>query len=335
MRRVILVVGLMTSVVASIGAQESSSPHYSNISLGGSPTAATAPERAIPRRTPITPPIMPAPATSAAPARPESPAAPIWPWTALGVGIVLAVAVRARSRQSTRQRAADETLALAAHELKSPLAAIESYLDLMVLEAPEDSRNARHWLEDARHMKSTAAHLRRTIGDMLDMTRIEDGRMKLSPQSLPLGPLLTEAAAVYAANARARNVGLVVDAPADLPEARIDPDRMRQVLHNLLGNALKYTPNGKTVFLGARREGQELLVEVRDEGVGVPLEKRARLFGKFSRLAPALDGTEGTGLGLYISRRLVEAQGGRLVYASGPEGRGSVFRIALPGGGKA
>jgi signal transduction histidine kinase len=246
----------------------------------------------------------------------------------LAGAVVFAAAVRARSRQA--KRVAGETLALAAHELKSPLAAIESYLDLMALGAPEDARGVRLWLEDVRRMKSTASHLRRTIGDILDMTDIEAGRLKLSPRRVPLEPLLTEVAEEYGALARAQGVSVVVEAPSGISDAMADPDRTRQVLHNLLSNALKFTPAGRGVHLSAEAEGTRLCIDVRDEGVGVPSAMRDKLFGKFSRLSPALNDKEGTGLGLYISRRLVEAQGGRLTYEPAPDGRGSRFRMTLP-----
>jgi signal transduction histidine kinase len=310
-------------------ATESASRHFSNVSLGGGQVAAVSPSR---KASAAKAEPSPRPATAQA----QTPApAPIWPWTALGAGLIFGAAVLVRSREADRERSAGETLALAAHELKSPLSAIESYLDLMALDAPQDARGVRLWLEDVRRMKSTASHLRRTIGDILEMTRIEDGRLKLSPRRLPLGPILAEAAEDYGAFARERGVSVAVSADPGLPDAAVDPDRLRQVLHNLLGNALKFTPAGRGVRLRARAEGSRLSVEVSDEGVGVPPPMREKLFGKFSRLAPSLDGTEGTGLGLYISRRLVEAQGGKLTYSPGPDGHGSLFCLTLPRAGDA
>ena len=328
-------VGALNAVCAR--ATESASPHYSNVSVGGAQTAVSVPApkktrtRPLPRRKTVKKNrALPSPRTRRMPPVPRPRPAPVWPWTLLGAGLVAAAAVLARSRENKRDRAAGETLALAAHELKSPLAAIESYLDLMALDAPEDARKTRQWLEDVQRMKSTASHLRRTIGDILDMTRIEDGRIKLSPRRLPLGPLLAQAAEDYGALAQQRNVRVIVEPSPGLPDAAADPDRLRQVLHNLLGNALKFTPAGRNVHLRAGSQGSDLFIEIQDEGIGVPADKRAKLFSKFARLAPALDGTEGTGLGLYISRRLVEAQGGLLTYEPGPDGRGSVLRVALP-----
>lgn len=315
-------------------AHESSSAHYVNLSGGGEIAVRAAPApapAAVPRARTAPRPVPPPPKPLPVPAAPTPPARRPWAaWTAAAAMLGLVAATLLRRRDARRARATGETLALAAHELKSPLAAIESYLDVLAIEAPGEARDARRWLEDVRRMKSTAAHLRRTIGDILDMTRMEDGRLKLALRRVPLAPLLAETAAEYAARAKERGVALSVDVPPELAPARADPDRLRQILHNLIGNALKFTPEGRAVRVAARAEGSRLLVEVHDEGVGVPAEKRDRLFGKFARLAPSLDETEGTGLGLYISRRLAEAQQGRLSYVPGPGGRGSVFQVSLP-----
>ncbi len=313
-------------------AHESGSSHYSNLSVGGGQALGTA----TPSETPSPRKAPPAPtAVIRAPPAPQPVQAPATPrpfearWFAAAVLVIAASAFILRRREGARRRASSETLALAAHELQSPLAAIESYLDLMVSEAPAQTHDARVWLEDLGRMRTTTTHLRRTIGDILDMTRVEDGRMKLALKPVELGPVLQSAAAAYAPHAAARGVRLKLDAPSEPVCALADPDRLRQVLDNLIGNAVKFTPSGKTVSLAARAAGTEAFVEVSDEGVGVPTGKRDRLFGKFSRLGPAVDGTEGTGLGLYLSRRLVEAQDGHLEYEPLPSG-GSLFRVTLP-----
>lgn len=226
-------------------------------------------------------------------------------------------------------RANDESLALAAHELQSPLAAIESYLDLMASETPGETQQARGWLEDIGRMRSTTSHLRRTITDILDMTRVEDGRVKLAARPLEVGLLIEASVAAYAPHAAARGVVLKLDVSVGLAPALADPDRLRQVLDNLIGNAIKYTPSGRSITIAARQTADSAIFEVRDEGVGVPADKRHRLFGKFQRLGPAVDGTEGTGLGLYLSQRLAAAQGGRLEHEA-PAAGGSVFRVTMP-----
>ena len=222
----------------------------------------------------------------------------------------------------------DALMGAVSHDLRTPLASITAAAS--ALNDREAALSVRDRVELGELIESQAKRLARLVTNILDMTRIEDGRLKLSPRRLPLGPLLTEVAEEYGALARAQGVSVAVEAPSGMADAAADPDRTRQVLHNLLSNALKFTPSGRSVHLSAGAEGARLCIDVRDEGVGVPPAMREKLFGKFSRLSPALDDTEGTGLGLYISRRLVEAQGGRLTYEPGPDGRGSHFRVTLP-----
>lgn len=315
-------------LTAPTRAHESSSPRYTNITVGGGQASVSA--------SPATPTLKMTPkplAAGAAPPvvvvapAPTPPRASILPWlAALALG---AAALAFRRRASAHRRADEENLALAAHELQSPLAAIESYLDLMASEAPGASTQARRWLEDLSRMRTTTTHLRRTITDILGMTRVEDGRMKLSARTVDLAALSRTCVAAYSAHAAERGVALTSAVPTGLSPALADPDRLRQVLDNLIGNALKFTPSGKSVTVAGREAGGEVTLEVRDEGVGVPAGRRAQLFSKFQRLGPAVDGTEGTGLGLYLSHRLTAAQGGRLDYEPAENG-GSVFRVTLP-----
>ncbi len=312
---------------------ESSSSRYTNLSGGGGETraAAGAPKQlpatktnrpASKQEAPISVKITPAASASSPPRRSRE----AW-LAAIGLGLAAAYVLRRRDR--ARLRANDESLALAAHELQSPLAAIESYLDLMASEAPAATQESRRWLEDISLMRNTTTHLRRTITDILDMTRVEDGRVKLSAREVDTRTVIAASVAAYAPHAASRGVILNAVAPAGLAAALADPDRLRQVLDNLIGNAIKYTPSGRGVSVASSQTAQRVIFEVRDEGVGVPEDKRARLFGKFQRLGPALDGTEGTGLGLYLSQRLVAAMGGRLEHEP-RAGGGSVFRVTIP-----
>lgn len=310
-------------------AHESSSRRYTNITVGGGQASVSAPAVNPVHKRPLRPaPVAappPAPLPPAAAPPPPASRASSLPWLAALVLGALGAAYRLRARR----RADEENLALAAHELQSPLAAIESYLDLMASEAPAATKEARAWLEDLSRMRTTTSHLRRTITDILDMTRVSDGRVKLSARPVDLAVLARTSVAAYAAHAAARGVTLASEVPAGLAPALADPDRLRQILDNLIGNALKFTPSGKGVTVAGREAAGSVVLEVRDEGVGVPEDRRDRLFGKFQRLGPALDGTEGTGLGLHLSRRLAVAQGGRLEHVPGDEG-GSVFRVTLP-----
>ncbi len=333
MIRALLAIGALFLIV-NASATESSSSRYTNLSAGApgtfTPAEAPPPVKPAPKKTRKSPaaPIAPEPAPVVpAPAPPERGAGA--PLLATLAAVLVAGAVAYRRRENVRRRADAENVALAAHELQSPLAAIESYLDLMASEAQASTPEARRWLEDMSRMRTTTAHLRRTITDILDMTRVQDGRMKLSARPVDLVALAQASIDAYAPHAAKRGVALSTTVPSGLGAALADPDRLRQVLDNLIGNAIKFTPSGRGITVTGREDSGQVILEVVDEGVGVPAAARARLFGKFQRLGPAVDGTEGTGLGLYLSQRLVAAQGGRLEHAPGENG-GSIFRVTMP-----
>jgi signal transduction histidine kinase len=245
---------------------------------------------------------------------------------------LLAAAALALRRRARRQ--ANEAMAVAAHELKSPLAALESYLLLMEQEGKSGAAaDKRAWLEDVAHMRSTTAHLRRTIGDILEMTRLDDARVKLALRSMDLAESARETAAAFRALAAEARIRLNVRA-ARAP-AWGDPTRVRQILDNLVANALRHAPDGGTVEVstGSDEDGRAWCA-VADDGKGVPAAQRARLFERFARLSPPVRGKTGTGLGLYIGRMLARAQGGALDYEPLDGVRGGRFRLTLPRTGR-
>lgn len=229
-------------------------------------------------------------------------------------------------------RAKDEFLATASHELKTPITTLGGYLELLrrQLQRPDGPDLARltSYVETALRELD---RLRRLSEDLLEVARIEAGRLTMRAEPLDLGALVGEAVERFArpATLHQSERRFVYRAPAALP-VRGDPLRLGQVLSNLLENALKYSPAGSEVLVTAERRAGEAVVGVRDAGVGIPVHERERLFLPFYRAANAsLGSAEGLGLGLYISRGIVEAHGGRLWIETAPGG-GSIFLVALP-----
>lgn len=215
-------------------------------------------------------------------------------------------------------------VASVSHELRSPLGAIDSKVREM-LDKPLEAAAARAHLQSIRVY---AARLEHFVSSMLELSKIERGKLEYAPRPAELGPVVEDAAAFFAQKAGDAGLTLTADVAPGLPSFEFDPDLVAQVLANLISNALKFTPKGGRVTVEARREGERALVRVADTGVGIPEEARARIFTPFERVANPLRAT-GTGLGLSISKAIIERHGGRIGVESEP-GRGSTFFFELP-----
>jgi signal transduction histidine kinase len=166
------------------------------------------------------------------------------------------------------------------------------------------------------------------INEMLDLDRMESGRMTIHAERVDFNSIVDDAAARVRPNAP--NHTLTLDLQPDLPQIDADRDRMMQVASNLLNNAVKYSPTGGRITLTTRAAGGQLLFDVRDEGLGIPRDALESIFERYSRVdSQATKDIPGTGLGLPIVRQIVQLHGGR-VWAESELGRGSVFHVALP-----
>ncbi len=228
----------------------------------------------------------------------------------------------ARAQAEAASRARDDILGVVAHDLRNPLTAISMYASLL-LEAPRDAETQRGQL---RTMLELTEQMNRLIQDLLDVSRIEAGQLRVHPTPLPVPPLLDDALDLVRMAAGARGISLEVDAQGGLPRVLADRDRVLQVLSNLLGNAVKFTPRGGRVTLRAWGRKGEVEVAVSDSGPGIPPDHLPRVFDRFwqgdARRA-------GAGLGLAIARGIVEAHGGRIRVESS-DGAGSTFAFTLP-----
>jgi signal transduction histidine kinase len=209
------------------------------------------------------------------------------------------------------------------HELRTPLTAIIGYTDLLLDDAPPGSDQA----QDLQRVRTAAHHLLSLINDVLDLARVESGKLVLSVAPVDLSALAREVGVELRPVAEARRDRLVVDAPDGGAVVPGDRARLRQILVNLVGNALKFTDGG-TVRICVVPEPTEVRIDVVDTGIGFDPAIAPRLFEPYQR-APGVSSREGSGLGLAIVKRLAEAHGGRVSVDSAP-GRGSTFRLHLP-----
>ena len=176
---------------------------------------------------------------------------------------------------------------------------------------------------------SSARHLLQLINDVLDLSKVEAGRMEFNPERCNLEKLALEVRDVIRPLAEKKSLQLTSEIPPDLT-ANIDPGRFKQVLYNYLSNAVKFTPDGGSVILRiAREDGKAFRLDVKDTGIGISADEVSRLFQEFAQLPNSRQAGQGTGLGLALTRHIVEAQGGTVAVHSEP-GRGSVFSATLP-----
>jgi len=225
----------------------------------------------------------------------------------------------------------DQFLSNISHELRTPLNSIIGFTDLLLTEelgAPLSAQQ-RDFLETvARNGKQ----LLELINELLDLQRIAAGRMELKSEAFGLADLMAEAAGTVHAQIQKHGHELVVTPPPKSLRVQGDRGRVRQILLNLLSNAIKFTPDGGRITLAASAENgdDEAEIAVTDTGIGIAAEDQAKLFKEFSQLdASASRKYEGTGLGLALSRRLVEMQGGEIGVES-EVGKGSTFWFTLP-----
>lgn len=225
------------------------------------------------------------------------------------------------------EAAKDEFVAIVSHELRTPLNTTALALDVLVSEQGLSLTCPQQRLLEIAH--GNLARLGRLVNDILEFQRLGLGRLKLVPQRADARALAEAAAELIAPIAGRRKVSVALAVPA-LP-LQVDPDRVVQVLVNLLGNAAKFTRAGGRVGVLARAEGDEVVFEVWDEGPGIAPEHHAHVFGAFQQVRAAADEVErgGTGLGLAIARRLVEKHGGR-IWLESELGQGARFFFSLP-----
>ncbi|WP_234503945.1 MULTISPECIES: ATP-binding protein [Thermus] len=222
------------------------------------------------------------------------------------------------------ERLKGEFIAAVSHELRTPLAVIMGLAELLREEGLSPSAE-----ESVELILESAFRLKTMVDNLLDTSRLEAGRFEVNRRPVNLRPHLLDLAKSFHGVARLSGVDFRVEVE-ELPVVEADPERMVQVVGNLLSNAFKFTPQGGRIRLGARGEGDVLVLEVEDTGPGIPKEELPKLFQRYARAKNAgARGVSGTGLGLYISKAIVEAHGGRIEVET-EEGKGSLFRVILP-----
>jgi signal transduction histidine kinase/DNA-binding response OmpR family regulator len=234
--------------------------------------------------------------------------------------------VTAKEEVERTSKFKDQFLSTMSHELRTPLNAVLGFSEMLMSEryGPLNERQQRY----VNHIHTGGQHLHRLINDILDISKIEAGRMQLAIESVQLPLAFSEVTDALHSLVEKKSQVLMQNAPPGL-NVLADPIRLKQILMNLLGNAIKFTPQGGRIELGARQQGDLVRIEIRDSGPGIPPEEQQHIFEAFHRLRQSESAAEGTGLGLAITRSLVELHKGQLGLES-RLGEGSCFYFTLP-----
>ena len=225
-------------------------------------------------------------------------------------------------------QAKSDFVSIAAHQLRAPVTGFRGYLS-MLLEGDFGKLNS----EQKRIIKLNLNNIERMVSliDLfLDITKIEAGRLTLTKEKVQIEDLIRESLESLKFSAQRKNLYLEFREPEKkLPEIKIDSKRIKDVILNLVDNAIKYTEKGG-VKVFAEKNNNEILVSVRDTGIGIPKEEVKLLFKKFVRGDRAVLNPSGSGLGLFIVKKIIEAHGGKVMVESEGEGKGSTFSFSLP-----
>ncbi len=237
--------------------------------------------------------------------------------------------VIANNRLTELDKVKTEFISVAAHQLRTPLSAIKWTLSILIDEHSENLTSEQRTLL----MKGYESNERiiRLINEMLVVTRIESGKMTYNFSFIHVEDLIESTMEDFIIQAKSRKINLSFHEPSvKLPYINIDPDKIRAVLQNLIENALFYTKDGGNITISAESNNKDIKVSIKDSGIGIPEKQKTGIFNKFFRAENALKTrTDGSGLGLFVAKRIVEKHNGQIGFES-KEGEGTVFYFTIP-----
>jgi len=237
----------------------------------------------------------------------------------------------AKEAAETANRAKSDFLASMSHELRTPLGAIIGFSELLEEKLFGDLNDKQEGY--VRDILESGRHLLSLINDILDLAKVETGKMALELSAVPFATVLDNSLVMVKEKCLKQGIALSVDIPEPLRDLVISADerKLKQIMFNLLFNAAKFTPAAGMITVSAKREGNDVIISVVDTGIGIPGEHQERVFDEFYQVDRGANGkTPGTGLGLALVKRMVELHGGRVWVESAGAGQGSTFTFTLP-----
>jgi signal transduction histidine kinase len=250
---------------------------------------------------------------------------------ALLLGLIatgLIATYRLQRRESEIARLKSDFVANVSHDLKTPLSLIRMFAETLELDrVPDEARRREYYAVLTRESE----RLTRLIDNVLDFSRIESGRQRYDIAPGPVEPVVHEVLESFRHPLAQQGFAVDVAVAPDLPDVPLDAEAVKQALANLLDNAMKYSGDRRKIRVGARRDGAGVAIEVADEGIGIPVSERERIFEKFYRIGRSeTQGRRGSGVGLALVKHIVDAHHGGVTVEGGP-GEGSRFTLHLPG----
>ncbi|MBX3032381.1 MAG: GAF domain-containing protein [Bdellovibrionaceae bacterium] len=233
---------------------------------------------------------------------------------------------KANNELKALNRAKDEFVAMVSHELRTPLNAIIGWTDLALSDELKDGQ----MIDALKVIQRNARSQNQLIGDLLDASRIISGKMQLQVRKMRLSEVVEAVILSFQPATEAKAIRIIPDLDREGDVFTGDPDRLQQVIWNLLSNAVKFSPQGSSIRVEIKRQRSHLELKVQDQGVGLKPEDLERIFGRFQQVESVISRKTGLGLGLSISKHLVELHGGRIEVASEGPGKGSVFNVSFP-----